>query len=42
MKEYVVIILKKAQEQDWEFGMLPCFGKKIKYHFHITTLHTHI
>ena len=34
MKEYVGIYIKteKAQEQDG-------FGNKIKYHFHITTLH---
>ena len=34
MKEYVGIYIKteKAQEQDG-------FGNKMKYHFHITTLH---
>ena len=34
MKEYVGIYIKteKAQEQD-------DFGNKMKYHFHITTLH---
>ena len=33
MKEYVGIKTEKAQEQD-------CFGNKMKYHFHITTVHT--
>ena len=34
MKEYVEIYIKteKAQEQDG-------FGNKMKYHFHITTVH---
>ena len=32
MKEYVGIKTEKAQEQD-------CFGNKMKYHFHITTVH---
>ena len=34
MKEYVGIYIKteKAQEQDG-------FGNKMKYHFHITTIH---
>ena len=34
MKEYVEIYIKteKAQEQDG-------FGNKMKYHFHITTMH---
>ena len=37
MKEYVGIYIKteKAQEQDG-------FGNKMKYHFHITTLHKYI
>ena len=37
MKEYVGIYIKtkKAQEQDG-------FGSKIKYHFHIATLHNYI
>ena len=37
MKEYVGIYIKteKAQEQDG-------FGNKMKYHFHITTVHTHV